>query len=42
MFYIEMEEEGKPKKIVYEVKSANVRNEIVAKIKYIMKMNKSS
>lgn len=36
MFFIEMEEEKNLKRILYEVKNVNVRNEIVAKIKYIM------
>ena len=37
MLFIEMSEEGnKTKRIMYEVKTPNVRNEIVSKIKYIM------
>lgn len=31
-----MEEEGKNKRIIYEVKTMNIRNEIVSKVKYIM------
>ena len=36
MFFIDMEEDGKSKRIIYEVKNPNIRNEIVSKIKYIM------
>ena len=36
MFFIDMVEEEKVKRIIYEVKTANVRNEVVAKVKYIL------
>jgi len=37
MLFIEIDlNEGKNKQIVYEVKSINTRNEIVAKIKYLI------
>ena len=39
MFFIEMLEDEENKRIIFEVKNANVRNEIVAKIKYIMVSN---
>ena len=35
-FYIEVMTEGKTKQIFYEVRNINVRNEIVAKIKYLI------
>lgn len=35
-FVLEMEEEGKSKRLIYEVKTTNIRNEIVSKIKYII------
>lgn len=34
--YIEIRNEGKVKQIVYEAKNVNTRNEIVAKIKYLI------
>jgi hypothetical protein len=36
VFFIEIKMEGKSKQIIYEVKNVNVRNEIVAKIKYLI------
>lgn len=36
MFFIDLKDEGKTKQIIYEVKNANIRNEIISKIKYIM------
>lgn len=35
-FFIEFQIDGKIKQIVYEVKNINIRNEILAKIKYLM------
>ncbi len=35
-FFVEFKIDSKNKQIVYEVKNVNVRNEIVAKIKYLM------
>jgi hypothetical protein len=35
-FYIDVKAEGKAKRIEYEVKNVNVRNEIVSKIKYLI------
>ena len=35
-FYIDVKAENKVKRIEYEVKNVNVRNEIVAKIKYLI------
>ncbi len=35
-FFIEVMNEGKTKQIIYEVRNINVRNEIVAKIKYLI------
>jgi hypothetical protein len=35
-FYIDVKTENKVKRIEYEVKNVNVRNEIVAKIKYLI------
>jgi|LauGreDrversion4_2_1035121.scaffolds.fasta_scaffold3199272_2 hypothetical protein len=35
-FFLEFKIDGKMKQIVYEVKHVNIRNEIVAKIKYLM------
>jgi hypothetical protein len=35
-FFIEFKGEGKSKQIVFEVKNVNVRNEIIAKIKYLI------
>lgn len=35
-FFIQFKGESKIKQIVYEVKNANVRNEIIAKIKYLI------
>jgi hypothetical protein len=35
-FFIDIKLETKSKQIVYEVKNVNVRNEIVAKIKYLI------
>ena len=40
MFYIIMkEEEGEEKKTIYEVKNNNIRNEIIAKLKFLIKLN---
>lgn len=39
MFYIDINENGEVKRMVFEVKSVNIRNEIVAKIKYIKQMD---
>lgn len=37
MFFIEIKSnEGKNKQIIYEVKQVNTRNEIVAKVKYLI------
>jgi hypothetical protein len=36
MFFIELKGDSKAKQIIYEVKNVNVRNEIVAKIKYLI------
>lgn len=36
MFFIELSDKGKSKQLIFEVKNTNLRNEIVAKIKYIM------
>jgi len=35
-FFISLNNEGIAKKVIYQVKNVNVRNEIVAKLKYIM------
>jgi len=35
-FFIEFKADSKIKQIVFEVKSVNVRNEIIAKIKYLI------
>lgn len=40
MFYIIMKEkEGEEKKTIYEVKNNNIRNEIIAKLKFLIKLN---
>ena len=35
-FFIALNDDGITKKVIYQVKSVNVRNEIVAKLKYIV------
>ena len=44
MFYIDVkdEEDKEIKRIVYEVKNNNIRNEIVAKLKFLIKLNQDN
>lgn len=42
MFFIDLDMENKTKKLIFKVKNNNIRNEIVSKIRHIMKMNQNS
>lgn len=42
MFFIDLDMGNKTKKLIFKVKNNNIRNEIVSKIRHIMKMNQNS